>query len=50
MAVVEGCRKECREVTDFVLRILSGQSKDDGCNGISEAFHMSLSLCTKISG
>lgn len=50
MAVVEGCRKDCQELTARVLPILTGQSEGDGYNGLSESFHMSLRLCTKIAG
>lgn len=50
MAVLESCRKECRQVAARVLPLLTVQTDDDEYIGLSESLHMSLRLCTKITG
>ena len=49
MSVVEGCRKECQELTARLFTIVAGQSEGSG-HGLSESFHMSLRLCIKLTG
>lgn len=50
MAVLEGCRKECRQIAARVMPLLTVQTDDDEYIGLSESLHMSLRLCTKITG